>query len=121
MNGNDGTIDGVIRNVVTERGGEPYREIDVEDPEGAISEMGWRIDESTPSIIAACRAVVERRSAAEVDGVLIDVQTAHAIVTVYDSLSPHNRQTLMKRWGTDVYRLGDFCWKLIGRVREKQT
>jgi len=41
--------------------------------------------------IAAVRQIVERRQYAKVDGVMVDLFSASAIVAVYDALKPENQ------------------------------
>lgn len=45
-------------------------------------------------------------------GVLVDIQTANAIVTVYDALSEANRA---KFTALSVDRAADVAWKLVAR------
>lgn len=99
--------------------GEVHREVDVEDGE-AISEMGWRVDTTDDGdLIGACRRIVERRSAAEVQGVLVDALTASTVVQIYDALSEANRAKMLDLVGDDMGRLGAFAWKLAARVQAR--
>lgn len=62
--------------------------------------------------VEAAREVVERKSARRVDGVLLDLTTAGAIVAVADALSPANREKLE---GMSITRAADIVWKLVNR------
>jgi hypothetical protein len=44
--------------------------------------------------IAKLRTAVETGTAVRIDGVMVDITTAHAIVTVHDRLNERNRATL---------------------------
>jgi hypothetical protein len=48
--------------------------------------------------------------AARVDGYLVDIVTANLLVTVYDALSPANRELFGK---PSLPRLVDFSWKAV--------
>lgn len=60
--------------------------------------------------IAACRRIIERRQYEVIERSLIDLQTAHAIITVYDALSPENREIFAAK---PVYTMGVIAWHLV--------
>lgn len=105
----------IVRDEVTERGGEPYREVEVKDGE-YVSEMGWRID-NDPDLIRVCRTVVER-GCAEHGGVVVDAFTASAVVQVYDGLKPEYRTRLLEMADGDMARLGTLVWRIVGNARK---
>lgn len=109
----------IIRDEVTERGGEPYREIDVEHENGYIDELGWAIDDKSEDMLAAVKRVLDERGAFEFNGVLIDLQTAGCIDAVVKALSETNRRKLLDMCAGDVARLGTLCWDLYGRAQRK--
>ena len=62
--------------------------------------------------IEQIRRIVEQHQYEEVDGVLVDAQTAQAIVAVYDALKPENQ---VKFAAMDVTRAGLVAWKLVSK------
>jgi len=58
--------------------------------------------------IEACRWIVQNHQRLTIDTVLIDVQTANAIITVYDALSEENKE---KALFIPIVKLANFCWK----------
>lgn len=56
--------------------------------------------------------IIKDRSAKEIDGVLVDVQTANAIVTVADGLSEENRAKLL---AMPIGKMGLIAWKLVSK------
>lgn len=76
--------------------------------------MSGALPEILRDVVA--RRVLERRAAAEYAEVLIDLQTAHAMVSVYDGLNDRNRARLLEIADGDVARLGMLCWRIIGRA-----
>lgn len=61
-------------------------------------------------------AIVNEHSAMEIEGVLVDVQSANAILTVYDALSPKNRVKFINR---SVTEMGHLAWELLDRARKR--
>ena len=62
----------------------------------------WSIDE--------VRTIRDRRGYAEVDGVLVDMQSANAIVTVYDALSVANKARFRR---LSIGQAGRIAWQLV--------
>lgn len=60
--------------------------------------------------VDAAYRVSERCQAEKVDGVLLDLTTARAIIAVYEALSPENRA---KMETLHVVKCADITWKLI--------
>jgi hypothetical protein len=56
------------------------------------------------------RAIVEARSYAEIDGIVIDMQSANAVCTVYDALNEANR---VKFCSVPADKMVTIAWKLI--------
>jgi hypothetical protein len=69
-------------------------------------------------IIEMCRKIVANHAAKMIDGVLVDAQSANAIITVYDALGARNQA----KYGamTNVVRMGELAWELIARSRAKE-
>ena len=64
------------------------------------------------SIIEVARRIVANHSAEEIDGLLLDAQTANAIVQVHDALNPTNQA---KFAAMPLALMVDTAWKLIER------
>jgi hypothetical protein len=62
--------------------------------------------------VQAAREVVRTRTAMEVNGVLLDYQTAGAICAVANALSP---ESLAKLEAMPIERAGVIAWKLVRR------
>ena len=60
--------------------------------------------------IEKLRWIVEHHSFRKVEGQVIDAQTANALVTVHDALSPENQA---KFGDVPLLRLVDFAWKRV--------
>lgn len=67
---------------------------------------------SDRTVAETAALVVERHTALEHDGILIDAQTAHAITVVYNALSSKNRA---KFDALRADRAGIVAWKLVSR------
>jgi len=86
-----------------------------------IREHGTRVTNpgnfADPGIarIEAVRQVVRRGAYAKIDGCMVDLYTASAIVKVYDAINETNKA---KYRALDVRRMGLIAFKLIG---EKQV
>lgn len=63
-------------------------------------------------LIATCKRIILRSQYEVVDGVMIDLQTANAIVTVADALSDESRAKLD---AMSPERAGEIAWKLVSR------
>lgn len=68
-------------------------------------------------IIEICRAVVANHAAKTIDGVLMDAQSANAIITVYDALSARNQAKYAAM--TNVVRMGEIAWESLARARSR--
>jgi hypothetical protein len=58
------------------------------------------------------RNIVSSHSFGEVEGVEIDVQTANAIVTIYDNLGDQNK---VKYINSSIDKMADIAWKLLSK------
>lgn len=58
----------------------------------------------------ALREIVRKKSAMEVEGVLVDMQTANAIVKVYDAISETNKENFLTK---SIGEMGRIAWKLL--------
>ena len=59
------------------------------------------------------KEVVQTHSAKEIDGVLIDVQTANAILTVYGALGSDNKEKFISG---NIEKMAQVAWKMIEKV-----
>jgi len=66
-------------------------------------------------ILEICRAIVKKHAAQMVDRVVVDAQTANAIISVYDNLNAANqaKYAAMK----DVVRMGEIAWAVLARSK----
>lgn len=62
--------------------------------------------------IAASQAVMDEHSMKFVDDVLLDLQTANCITTIYKAMSKENQAKLRKM---NITKAGTVCWKLANR------
>lgn len=62
--------------------------------------------------IALVRDILDKRGAQKVDGIFIDMQTANAIITVYDALNDKNKA---KMASFHIARMGKIAWDLMGK------
>lgn len=61
-------------------------------------------------MIQQLRGIVNNFSAEEIDGYLVDVQTANAIVTVYDALKEENKEKFIN---CSIDKMASIAWKLV--------
>lgn len=59
------------------------------------------------------RAIVEAHAMMEIDGTVVDVQSAHAVVTVYDALTQETNK--IKFMNMPVEKMVAVAWKLVSR------
>jgi hypothetical protein len=69
-------------------------------------------DGTASSTITVCRRIVANMSAEKHDGILIDAQSAQAVVSVHDALSPEKRAKFATM---PVARACDVAWKVLAR------
>jgi len=60
------------------------------------------------------RRIVENRQYEEYKGIAIDMQTANAVITVYDLLNKKNKKKLGKH---NLFTIVNVCWKIIKRSK----
>jgi hypothetical protein len=65
-------------------------------------------------IIDNLREIVHSSSAKKIDGMLVDITTANAILTVYDNLSDTNKAKLIDM---PLEKMAAVCWRLLERVK----
>ena len=65
--------------------------------------------------IGALRKIVERRTYGKIDGCMVDLFSANAVITVYDALSPDNQKKLrdlsIGRMATVSFKFIKVSWK----------
>jgi hypothetical protein len=89
-------------------------QIERDDMAGAV--RGTRkLPRGTP-LIERLRDIVTSKSAARVDGLLVDLFTASAMVQVHDALSPPNQA---KFAALPLRRMVDVGWKVIKNAEAK--
>lgn len=63
--------------------------------------------------IEKLRDIVERRQYKKIDGMVVDMFTASAIMQVYDALSPANQENFAKK---PIKKMVKIAWKLLKQV-----
>jgi hypothetical protein len=74
-----------------------------------VDDLSWVPEAASSDAVEASREVLAG-GARRVDGVLLDLQTANAIVTVGDALSLENRSRL---GGLPIDRAASIAWSLV--------
>jgi len=69
---------------------------------------------AAPGTIETCRRIVQNHQHEEVDGVVLDAQTANMLVQVFDALSPKNQA---KFEAMDLAEMVDVGWKVVERSK----
>ncbi len=62
--------------------------------------------------LAHLRKMVVDHTSWLIDGVIVDVQTAHAIIVVYEALKPVNQAKFMNE---PIDRMGELAWKCLAK------
>ena len=62
------------------------------------------------NIIIELKEIVQTHSGKEIEGKLIDVQTANAIVTVYEALGEQNQNKFKEH---SIEKMANIAWKLL--------
>lgn len=70
--------------------------------------LAWSIDQ--------VKAVLQSKGAQEIDGTLLDINSANAIAKVFDGLSPENQQKML---AMDIGQAGKVAWKLVGGGKQE--
>jgi hypothetical protein len=65
---------------------------------------------TAPKTIEAIRAIRDNHEAKVIDGVLVDANTANAIVTVHDAISPENQKRMLQ---CSIVRMSNIAWKAV--------
>jgi hypothetical protein len=61
-------------------------------------------------IVAACRSIVDRGQYAKVNGLMVDLFSASAIVKVHDALNDTNREKFLR---LPVHKMAAVCFKVL--------
>lgn len=64
--------------------------------------------------IESLRKVVQRKQAARIGGSFVDMQTANAILIVFDNLGDKNRERYVKM---TVKEMALTAWEILGRAK----
>lgn len=77
-----------------------------------IRQQGRKVyaDQDGAGIIAACREIKETATFAKINGVMVDLFSASAIVAVYDACNETNRAKLL---ALPVQRMASIAFKFI--------
>jgi hypothetical protein len=62
--------------------------------------------------IKAVRQIVEAKQYAKIDGIMVDLFSASAIINVYDNINEANQT---KYRGLPVYKMADIAFKLMSK------
>lgn len=62
------------------------------------------------SRITVCRRILNDHHAEEIDGVLIDAQTANVMVKVWELFGPESRRQFET---LNITRIAQFCWAQV--------
>lgn len=68
--------------------------------------------------IDLCREIVDEASGMEIDGVLVDMQSANAIVSVYENLSEPNQAKFIEY---PIVRMGMIAWELVDKAKNRKS
>ena len=63
------------------------------------------------------RRIVRNHQCEEVDGLMIDAQTANAVCSVYDNLKPANQDKFISM---DIGSIGLIAWEVLSRSKESR-
>ena len=104
----------------------PEEGLDPTDPEyedrvevrAAVGPMLRNPDGSVMELVPACRKIIAEHQCANVQGQIVDMFTASAIIQVFDALNPTNREklTAMARRNPPVVVAGT-VWKVIKKAK----
>ena len=83
----------------------------VDDIEGAV-EIDMPEDKALTRI-EQIRKVLATKSFAKIEGVLMDMQTANLVCSIYDRLNPTNQDKLSQM---SLPHMVDTCWKVYARA-----
>ena len=80
-----------------------------------VREQGTKVTNPQDGIerINAVRQIVTDCQYAKIDGIMLDLYSASAIIKVYDNLNEPNQ---IKYRGLPVYRMGEIAFKLLNKV-----
>lgn len=67
--------------------------------------------------IEALKRIITDKQFEMIEGVLVDMQTAHAIISVYEALNPENQEKFMSY---SMETMGHKAWKVIAAARAKR-
>lgn len=86
---------------------------DEDDNKEALVAIAERSDGPPFSELATIdkvRWIKDNKTARMIDGVLVDLMTANAIITVYDAVGPDNK---IKMLSLPIAKMGEIAWKLV--------
>ncbi len=70
------------------------------------------------AIIHACREIVRQRQHKMIAGCIVDMQTANAIVVVWDNINPKSRQRFLDIGDCDPAMMGAVAFSTLARARQ---
>lgn len=78
------------------------------------------MDVDADGIISRCRKVVEDHQSEKINGVFMDTQSAHTLITVYDAMSEKTRVKLVEMLDNKgIVSTVGFVWKLVERIQSR--
>ena len=83
------------------------KQIEVED---ALRKANESVNEAKSKTIKTIGSIIGKRQAKKIDGVLVDMQTAHVIMKVWNALSSSNRSKFEK---LPIKKMATVAWKLV--------
>ena len=83
------------------------KQIEVED---ALRKANESVNEAKSKTIKTIGSIIGKRQAKKIDGVLVDMQTAHVIMKVWNALSSSNRKKFEK---LPIKQMATVAWKLV--------
>lgn len=69
--------------------------------------------------IVKLREIVKNKQHMKVGNVDVDMFTASAILSVYDSLKPENQERFLKVTDNNVSVMASFSWELLDRAKKR--
>ena len=88
------------------------RKINVSQKKKGLPVFKESVNEAKSKTIKAIGSIIGKRQAKKIGGVLVDMQTAHVIMKVWNALGSSNRSKFEK---LPIKKMADVAWKLVKR------
>ena len=93
--------------------GKNYKPGDILDKtHDQMAKLKESVNEAKSKTIKAIGSIIGKRQAKKIGGVLVDMQTAHVIMKVWNALGSSNRSKFEK---LPIKKMADVAWKLVKR------